>query len=130
MTSFRCCITSEVYWQGISSCQSFFFSSRRRHTRYIGDWSSDVVLFRSPWPQQDHRCHVGVCAHWINPPAPIASNTNMTSVVLLRPRLITEENQYVHVSKKKHIRLWEIGRASCRERMQSTEGEVSGIKKQ
>src|SRR5437762_12899293 len=26
----------------------FFFSSRRRHTRYIGDWSSDRVLFRSP----------------------------------------------------------------------------------
>src|ERR1017187_4835108 len=25
----------------------FFFSSRRRHTRYIGDWSSDVWLFRS-----------------------------------------------------------------------------------
>src|SRR5437879_6641626 len=24
----------------VSSC--FFFSSRRRHTRYIGDWSSDV----------------------------------------------------------------------------------------
>src|SRR5437763_1288043 len=22
----------------------FFFSSRRRHTRYIGDWSSDVAL--------------------------------------------------------------------------------------
>src|SRR5437763_13695500 len=29
----------------------FFFSSRRRHTRYIGDWSSDVCssdLGRSP----------------------------------------------------------------------------------
>src|SRR5574341_48599 len=25
----------------------FFFSSRRRHTRLVGDWSSDVVLFRS-----------------------------------------------------------------------------------
>src|SRR5437762_10929737 len=25
----------------------FFFSSRRRHTRYIGDWSSRRVLFRS-----------------------------------------------------------------------------------
>src|SRR5574337_1135464 len=25
----------------------FFFSSRRRHTRLSGDWSSDVVLFRS-----------------------------------------------------------------------------------
>src|SRR5437879_13238310 len=23
-------------------CVFFFFSSRRRHTRYIGDWSSDV----------------------------------------------------------------------------------------
>src|SRR5437879_12407902 len=23
-------------------CIFFFFSSRRRHTRYIGDWSSDV----------------------------------------------------------------------------------------
>src|SRR5437879_10427924 len=23
-------------------CNFFFFSSRRRHTRYIGDWSSDV----------------------------------------------------------------------------------------
>src|SRR5690625_3211978 len=26
---------------------SFFFSSRRRHTRWPRDWSSDVVLFRS-----------------------------------------------------------------------------------
>src|SRR5215210_6902047 len=25
-------------------CFLFFFSSRRRHTRYIGDWSSDVCL--------------------------------------------------------------------------------------
>src|SRR5437879_11558341 len=30
----------------------FFFSSRRRHTRYIGDWSSDVCsshLIRAAW---------------------------------------------------------------------------------
>src|SRR5437762_13425874 len=30
----------------------FFFSSRRRHTRYIGDWSSDVCssdLFCGSW---------------------------------------------------------------------------------
>src|SRR5437763_12509359 len=26
----------------MSGCIVFFFSSRRRHTRYIGDWSSDV----------------------------------------------------------------------------------------
>src|SRR3712207_7868235 len=35
-------------------CQSFFFSSRRRHTRYWRDWSSDVCSsdlaaeFRAP----------------------------------------------------------------------------------
>src|SRR5437762_6774500 len=29
----------------------FFFSSRRRHTRYIGDWSSDVCSsdLAGPW---------------------------------------------------------------------------------
>src|SRR5437762_1128348 len=26
----------------VDDALSFFFSSRRRHTRYIGDWSSDV----------------------------------------------------------------------------------------
>src|SRR5437764_10431809 len=39
-----------VWWATLSSCIDgspatlfiFFFSSRRRHTRYIGDWSSDV----------------------------------------------------------------------------------------
>src|SRR5437762_5201242 len=30
-----------------SNSPTFFFSRRRRHTRYIGDWSSDRVLFRS-----------------------------------------------------------------------------------
>src|SRR3712207_8503391 len=30
-------------WDGVF----VFFSSRRRHTRYWRDWSSDVVLFRS-----------------------------------------------------------------------------------
>src|SRR5437762_4128062 len=36
---------SEVFRIGSQctvSCLLFFFSSRRRHTRYIGDWSSDV----------------------------------------------------------------------------------------
>src|SRR5437762_9328667 len=29
--------------------QGFFFSSRRRHTRYIGDWSSDVCSSDLSW---------------------------------------------------------------------------------
>src|SRR5690348_14633728 len=38
-------------------CIFFFFSSRRRHTRWTGDWSSDVCssdLEEYPWPV-DHR---------------------------------------------------------------------------
>src|SRR5437762_5137315 len=31
-----------VLYCQICCCFFFFFSSRRRHTRYIGDWSSDV----------------------------------------------------------------------------------------
>src|SRR5436189_5191452 len=30
----------------------FFFSSRRRHTRYIGDWSSDVCSSDLPYPHK------------------------------------------------------------------------------
>src|SRR5437762_5455126 len=37
----------------------FFFSSRRRHTRYIGDWSSDVCS--SDLPVATERCRE-VCA--------------------------------------------------------------------
>src|SRR5437762_10242267 len=36
----------------------FFFSSRRRHTRYIGDWSSDVcssdLTEKQGWPQGEN----------------------------------------------------------------------------
>jgi Suppressor of fused protein (SUFU) len=45
---------------------------------------------------------------WSNPPKPFAENTRMTAVVLLRPRLIPEENQIIHVTKNKHIRLWGV----------------------
>src|SRR6202011_249875 len=31
-----------MYARGFSESVLFFCSSRRRHTRYIGDWSSDV----------------------------------------------------------------------------------------
>src|SRR6267378_4887133 len=33
-----------------SATVQFFFSSRRRHTRSLRDWSSDRVLFRSVGP--------------------------------------------------------------------------------
>src|SRR5436309_12724228 len=33
--------------------QSFFFSSRRRHTRFSRDWSSDVCSSDLPWEVTD-----------------------------------------------------------------------------
>src|SRR5437879_10325204 len=40
----------------------FFFSSRRRHTRYIGDWSSDVCSSDLRPPRRDARS--GRSWHW------------------------------------------------------------------
>src|SRR5437879_12737257 len=53
------------------TCCFFFFSSRRRHTRYIGDWSSDVcssdLIAR---PEVAHRVHDGTReADGVDPPA-------------------------------------------------------------
>src|SRR5438876_4933663 len=36
-------------WEGSSSFVRFFFSSRRRHTRWTGDWSSDVCSSDLVW---------------------------------------------------------------------------------
>src|SRR5437763_10364915 len=45
----------------------FFFSSRRRHTRYIGDWSSDVCSSDLGDKRKELR-PAGRCAHnWTSP---------------------------------------------------------------
>src|SRR5262249_57844368 len=83
----------------------FFFSSRRRHTRLVSDWSSDVCSSDLRPPPQPWRASTGrpygdgapPCRPH-PPPAPVAKcgkNGNGVEV--------------------------EIGRASCRER-----GEISG----
>src|ERR1019366_10189791 len=43
------CTRPQNLWASsfVSVCLFFFFSSRRRHTRLVSDWSSDDVLFRS-----------------------------------------------------------------------------------
>src|SRR5437762_14358745 len=48
----------------------FFFSSRRRHTRYIGDWSSDVcssdlnIIGEGPPAKASAARENGVCPHF------------------------------------------------------------------
>src|SRR5574341_2046552 len=40
---------STQYWYGQGESYCFFFSSRRRHTRLVGDWSSDVCSSDLHW---------------------------------------------------------------------------------
>src|SRR2546430_9707454 len=47
---------------GTTSLTSFFFSSRRRHTRFDCDWSSDVCSSDLPLPLNTGHEHVGTVA--------------------------------------------------------------------
>src|SRR5437763_16664244 len=85
----------------------FFFSSRRRHTRYIGDWSSDVC----------------------------SSDLTQGGGVLVSPDGGSHSSYTIGVSEGANVGAYqaqqirtEIGRASCRERVQKW--EVAGAVKE
>ena len=72
-------------------------------------WPIRMLKGLARFPHENNTwMYEGHSAHWLNPPGPIASNTAMTSVVLLRPRLIPEIAQRVHLSGEKGIRLWGV----------------------
>src|SRR5437763_10727923 len=71
----------------------FFFSSRRRHTRYIGDWSSDV------------------CSSDLSLEQRMATGIGLT--VAMQAMNMLDELQSVE-----GMGPVEIGRASCRERVE------------
>src|SRR5688500_19945153 len=85
---------------GISVClslsfrirSSFFFSSRRRHTRLQGDWSSDV-------------CSSDLA------PARVLARERLDHARQLRKEEVDERPRHE-----------QIGRASCRERVEVSEG--------
>src|SRR5688500_20385691 len=80
----------------------FFFSSRRRHTRLQGNWSSDVCssdLREEPWSWLRH---ISLLLTSVKGPSPRGA-------------------RFLYIAK--------IGRASCRERVCSDEGVDSGEKK-
>src|SRR5438045_9574172 len=87
----------------------FFFSSRRRHTRCLSDWSSDVcssdltVLSLYLFEGYDHE----EISEIMNAPA------------------ATVRSQYMRAKQK----LLKIGRASCRERVKNTVSEAALKKK-
>src|SRR5207253_3998480 len=89
----------------------FFFSSRRRHTRWPRDWSSDVCSSDLPPPVSFERQQSALATH---PGQPLAHN----EVETLRPAnvqhpLVKRVNQPEAPNK--------IGRASCREREKNPE---------
>src|SRR5690348_18503941 len=90
----------------------FFFSSRRRHTRWTGDWSSDV-------------CSSDLQGRAVPGQQPAADQQRAGALEGLRPvvgaedvRLVGEQHQVDLVP----VDVRQIGRASCRER-----GEISVV---
>ena len=84
-----CCECEEVRGDGLRLC--FFFSSRRRHTRSLCDWSSDVCSsdLLNLLCQVRFNCSIG-CGH----------------------RLVD-----ISYGGYRHSKEHQIGRASCRERV-------------
>src|SRR5690606_40470143 len=101
----------------------FFFSSRRRHTRFSRDWSSDV------------------CSSDLIPSAIRKGEALLfrpSSKLVQEAQIVIKEKADVvdpvaqhgdtfdsHAERKPAYFLWKIGRASCRERVETSEVAVS-----
>src|SRR5690606_39653899 len=95
-------------------CLFFFFSSRRRHTSFSRDWSSDVCssdLFISPFRAERELVRS------------MLSEGEFIEVFVDTPLEVAESRDVKGLYKKARSgELKKIGRASCRERV-----EISGV---
>src|SRR5437867_11596675 len=93
----------------------FFFSSRRRHTRSYGDWSSDVCSsdLRQQLPEGENR----------------SDHTLQNSIIALAGANRLSDRQDGSMGKRVQMRR-QIGRASCRERVWMRVGGGSVKKKE
>src|SRR5690606_39391005 len=104
----------------------FFFSSRRRHTRFSRDWSSDVcssdliALGAIPYFDNSHEGQ----GEWLSTPRAWPLTVVGAVVGTVGTTLL------VFFDESMHVRIYEgikIGRASCRERGKS--GAIAGSRK-
>src|SRR5205807_3516228 len=102
----------------------FFFSSRRRHTRLQGDWSSDVCSSDLLHANPDRREVAG-------------DRFGLIGEAGVRPELALETLRVPGLCQQLLGLLWvvgvwrdrQIGRASCRERVEKWGGAVEVKKK-
>src|SRR5437762_12417477 len=99
-----------------SSARWFFFSSRRRHTRYIGDWSSDVCS-SDLVPDDELSLAARFIDHW----RAITLGLGRQRFPQLFAGILMEGDHDAAFAAYQADQFFEIGRASCRERV-----EVSG----
>src|SRR5690606_40321055 len=98
----------------------FFFSSRRRHTRFSRDWSSDVAL---PISGSLQFAHDNGVVHRDLKPANIMFRDRFTPV--LTDFGIARQNDAAATRlTQTGMMIGKIGRASCRER---EEGQGDGV---
>src|SRR5437764_13630476 len=97
----------------------FFFSSRRRHTRYIGDWSSDVCSSDLGKRRRRAGAEAGRAEAHAGGAGAGRQGAGATEEA---PRAVAGAERRAHLADQ-------IGRASCRERVEITE-VVATVKKE
>src|SRR5688500_19590485 len=104
------------YTYHVISFFSFFFSSRRRHTRLQGDWSSDVCS--SDLSRRQPRSSSGSDLR------PFWRPSSRTRLGVARARRLARRGAKEWAARGGQTAFpREIGRASCRERESRWEGE-------
>src|SRR5207248_4802673 len=104
----------------VVECVAYFFSSRRRHTRSYGDWSSDVCSsdlgeLRAHLLRAERRTHFSKQVEHRNPAAVAHLRVRYPehgAIAADHPAREVQEPAIAHTAAARQ----QIGRASCRER--------------
>src|SRR5207302_8364034 len=103
----------------------FFFSSRRRHTRFSRDWSSDVCSSDLPQtPSQARRRSVEL-PEWVSHQCRSPDRRPCAA-----PSFSSRRGDGDRMSSPESTAAGQIGRASCRERVEKPTSGGTGKKKQ
>src|SRR5262245_63018704 len=107
-----------ILWYRFHLVLLFFFSIRRRHTRCLSDWSSDVCSSDLPVRGEPHDRRLEA-AEAVHRRVPVLQREAVAI-----ERVLEAEGPHGHggYEEEDHDGVPEIGRASCRER-----GQIVGV---